>query len=973
MMVAVVVKFLLSLFFLKVSATSDLLESTVCGADRLAYASYSGGEWFSVNEDAVDRVEFCRVLSFHRENGCTLAKNFDAIYCGENISSDKSRFNAGRKILETQAAKDSCVNERNSLSCRIKANVAVLGLFAICCAFLFQCVYRKRKEAATDSVLSKDDRSMDYGSSSEVIPASEKIPGSPLRVPGSPYRVPPSPSRFSMSPKASVIGSLQISMSQIMKATRSFSPSMQIGEGGFGTVYKAQLEDGRVVAVKRAKRELFESLQDDFRSEVELLSKIDHRSLVRLLGYLEKGNERLIITEYVPNGTLRDRLDGQHGDLDFNQRLEILIDVSHGLAYLHLYSEKQIIHRDVKSSNILLTGNLRAKVADFGFARLGSSDTDKTHISTKVKGTVGYLDPEYMRTYQLTAKSDVYSFGILLLEIMTGRRPVEPKRPMDERVTLRWAFKKFNEGNVWDLVDPRMGEIVDHNILSRTFSLAFECAAPIRANRPDMKTVGEQLWAIRVDYLKTRSLQVHYFKVLSISLAARKRTKQEGGSGSWGRGRIVAARWVRQVRECPVRESDRTSTMAAFSRLKVEDTRKILPAEFYPSWVVFTQRQNILLRSDVDEAASELIKASVEPVLEQYTPVILSSMKFSKFTLGTVAPQFTGVSIFEEGKEGGITMELEMNWDGNPSIILDIKNRLGVALPVQVKNIGFTGVFRLIFKPLVDEFPCFGAVSDSLREKKKLDFTLKVVGGDMLAIPGVSSEIEDTIKDAVEGSITWPVRKVIPILPCDYSDLELKPVGTLDVKLVQAKKLTNKDLIGKSDPYAILYIRPLRDLMKKSKIINNELNSIWNEHFKFIVEVASTQNLIVKISDDEGLQASELIGCAHVRLKDLQPGKVKDVWLKLFKDLEVQRDNKYRGEVHLELLYCPYAMESSFTDPFKREVTMTSLEKVLKSGVNGVEVIDSARVYLVDMIIHRQTDSGNSFQQQIFIVDPFLF
>ncbi|KAI4379502.1 hypothetical protein MLD38_005787 [Melastoma candidum] len=446
-------------------------------------------------------------------------------------------------------------------------------------------------------------------------------------------------------------------------------------------------------------------------------------------------------------------------------------------------------------------------------------------------------------------------------------------------------------------------------------------------------------------------------------------------------GLLLIVGFVKSENARSKRRIELAATVAAFSRLKVEDTRKILPAEFYPSWVVFTQRQKLSLIFGyllavimrvfvclvlililvscsllqltwlnkhltkiwpyVNEAASELIKASVEPVLEQYTPVILSSMKFSKFTLGTVAPQFTGVSILEEGKEGGITMELEMNWDGNPSIILDIKTRLGVALPVQVKNIGFTGVFRLIFKPLVDEFPCFGAVSYSLREKKKLDFTLKVVGGDMSAIPGVSSAIEDTIRDAVEGSITWPVRKVIPILPGDYSDLELKPVGTLEVKLVQAKELTNKDLIGKSDPYAILYIRPLRDLMKKSKIINNELNPIWNEHFEFIVEDASTQNLVVKIYDDEGLQASELIGCAHVRLKDLQPGKVKDVWLKLVKDLEVQRDNKYRGEVHLELLYCPYGMENSFTNPFKREVTMTSLEKVLKSGVNGVEVIEN--------------------------------
>ncbi|KAJ4845054.1 Synaptotagmin-5 [Turnera subulata] len=396
------------------------------------------------------------------------------------------------------------------------------------------------------------------------------------------------------------------------------------------------------------------------------------------------------------------------------------------------------------------------------------------------------------------------------------------------------------------------------------------------------------------------------------------------------------------------RRTELANTIAAFARMSVADSRKILPPEFYPSWVVFSQRQKLnWLNSHltkiwpyVNEAASELIRTSVEPVLEQYRPFILSSLKFSKFTLGTVAPQFTGVAIIEDGSSG-ITMELEMNWDGNPSIILDIKTRLGVSLPVQVKDIGFTGVFRLIFKPLVDEFPCFGAVSYSLRQKKKMDFKLKVIGGDISAIPGLDDAIQETIRNAVEDSITWPVRKVVPILPGDYSDLELKPVGTLEVKLVQAKDLTNKDLIGKSDPYAVVYIRPLPDRMKTSKIINNDLNPIWNEHFEFTVEDATTQHLVVKIYDDEGLQASELIGCAQVQLSELEPGKVKDVWLKLVKDLEVQRDNKNRGQVHLELLYCPYGIENSFVNPFTQNFSMTSLEKVLKNGVNGLEVIEN--------------------------------
>ncbi|XP_068641603.1 synaptotagmin-5-like [Aristolochia californica] len=419
---------------------------------------------------------------------------------------------------------------------------------------------------------------------------------------------------------------------------------------------------------------------------------------------------------------------------------------------------------------------------------------------------------------------------------------------------------------------------------------------------------------------------------------------------AFGVGLVIA--FVHSENYRSKRRSDLAATIAAFARMTVEDSRKILPPEFYPSWVVFSQRQKLnWLNAEltkiwpfVNEAASELIKTSVEPVLEQYRPVILSSLKFSKLTLGTVAPQFTGIAILEDGKDGkGITMELELQYDGNPSIILDIRTRLGVALPVQVKNIAFTGVFRLIFKPLVEEFPCFGAVCYSLREKKKLDFTLKIVGGDISSIPGISDALEGTIRDAIEDSLIWPVRKVVPILPGDYSDLELKPVGTLEVKLVQAKDLTNKDVIGKSDPYAVVYVRPLRDRMKTSKVINNQLNPIWNEHFEFVVEDAETQHVVVKIYDDEGLQTSELIGCAQVRLKELQPGKVKDVWLNLVKDLEIQRDNKYRGQVHLELLYIPYGMENEILNPFANpNFSMTSLEKVIKSA-DGLEVSEIDR------------------------------
>ncbi|KAI6680228.1 hypothetical protein NL676_034109 [Syzygium grande] len=395
-----------------------------------------------------------------------------------------------------------------------------------------------------------------------------------------------------------------------------------------------------------------------------------------------------------------------------------------------------------------------------------------------------------------------------------------------------------------------------------------------------------------------------------------------------GIGLVFAFAYYESIRS--KRRSDLAATIAAFARLTVEDSRKILPGECYPSWLNWLNIQLKKIWPYVNEAASELIRSTVEPTLEQYRPAVLASLKFSELTLGTVAPQFTGICIVDaESKSGQVTMELEMQWDGDPHIELDIRTRVGVGLPVQVKDIGFTGIFRLIFKPLVDEIPCFGAVCYSLREKKNVDFKLSIAGGDIRTIPGVAEAIEETIQDALEDTLTWPVRKIVSILPGDYSDLELKPVGTLEVKLVQAKDLANKDLIGKSDPFAVLF--------------NNQLNPVWNEHFDFIVEDVSTQRLTIRVFDDEGIQAAELIGCARVPLNILEPGKVKDVWLDLVKDLEVQRDTKNRGQVHLELLYCPTGTDNIIKNPFKPDLKLTSLEKVLEGGPHEADATSSQK------------------------------
>ncbi|KAE8691352.1 Calmodulin-binding receptor-like cytoplasmic kinase 3 [Hibiscus syriacus] len=483
------------LLFVQISrffASGLEVKSKICGSDHLAYSNPFGHELFYLNGNLVDKVLFCKALQLHYANHCLFEGYTGTDYCGLDLSSADVSMGR-RKLLQEPKKKDEPDHdpEAKRHSASTKVGIVVSGIFLTCCVFICPCVYRKKRGTAP-TVLKKDPNSSDSTSPFD------------MNVHAPPEKVPPSPSVFSISPNVNRTGTVHLTMEQLTRATHNFSPALQIDEGDFGTVYKAQLDSGQMVAIKRAKKEQFENLQTEFSNEVELLAKIDHRNLVRLLGYVDKGNERLIITEYVPNGTLRDHLDGHRGKiLDFNQRLEIAIDVAHGLTYLHHYAEKQIIHRDVKSSNILLTESMRAKVADFGFARLGPMDSDQTHISTKVKGTVGYLDPEYMKTYQLNTKSDVYSFGILLIEILTGRRPVDLRRPVEERVTLRWAFLKFNEGHAVELADRMMEEVVDEDILVKMFALAFQCAAPVRNDRPEMKSVGEELWVIRADYLKS--------------------------------------------------------------------------------------------------------------------------------------------------------------------------------------------------------------------------------------------------------------------------------------------------------------------------------------------------------------------------------------------------------------------------------------------------------------------------------------
>ncbi|MCO5608262.1 hypothetical protein L7F22_062468 [Adiantum nelumboides] len=257
---------------------------------------------------------------------------------------------------------------------------------------------------------------------------------------------------------------------EMRRATHNFAKERLLGSGGFGDVYKGVLVDGTVVAVKSAKVGNIKGIEQVL-NEVRILSQVNHRSLVMLLGCCVETEQPLLVYEYIANGTLLEHLKGYRGTnlLDWRTRLKVAVQTAEGLAYLHSSANPPIYHRDVKSSNILLDSELNAKVSDFGLSRLAHADL--SHISTCAQGTLGYLDPEYYRNYQLTAKSDVYSFGVVLLELVTSQRAIEFARGQDNVNLAIYVAGMAEEGRAMEVVDPRLlGRSADASLIARATS-----------------------------------------------------------------------------------------------------------------------------------------------------------------------------------------------------------------------------------------------------------------------------------------------------------------------------------------------------------------------------------------------------------------------------------------------------------------------------------------------------------------------
>ncbi|PUZ57699.1 hypothetical protein GQ55_5G450100 [Panicum hallii var. hallii] len=319
----------------------------------------------------------------------------------------------------------------------------------------------------------------------------------------------------------------------LYQITNGFSAQNLLGEGGFGSVYKGRLADGKEVAVKKLKEGGGQG-EREFHAEVEIISRVHHRHLVSLVGYCISDDQRLLVYDFVPNNTLHYHLHG-HGVpvLEWPARVKIAAGSARGIAYLHEDCHPRIIHRDIKSSNILLDNNFEALVADFGLARLALDAC--THVTTRVMGTFGYLAPEYASSGKLTERSDVFSFGVVLLELITGRKPVDASKPLGDESLVEWArpllTHALESGNVGELVDTTLGKNYNEVEMFRMIEAAAACIRHSASRRPKMSQVVRVLDSL-ADVDLTNGVQPGKSEMFNVANTAEIRLFQRMAFGS---------------------------------------------------------------------------------------------------------------------------------------------------------------------------------------------------------------------------------------------------------------------------------------------------------------------------------------------------------------------------------------------------------------------------------------------------------
>lgn len=312
------------------------------------------------------------------------------------------------------------------------------------------------------------------------------------------YHVTEATSKGAQTVKVQPIDVPAISVDELKEATDNFGTNSLIGEGSYGRVYYGVLTNGKHAAIK--KLDASKQPDEEFLAQVSMVSRLKHENFVELLGYCVDGNQRVLAYEFASNGSLHDILHGRKGVkgaqpgpvLSWAQRVKIAVGAAKGLEYLHEKAEPHIIHRDIKSSNVLLFDDDVAKIADFDLSNQAPDMAARLH-STRVLGTFGYHAPEYAMTGQLNAKSDVYSFGVVLLELLTGRKPVDHTLPRGQQSLVTWATPKLSEDKVRQCVDARLGGDYPPKAVAKMAAVAALCVQYEADFRPNMSIVVKAL------------------------------------------------------------------------------------------------------------------------------------------------------------------------------------------------------------------------------------------------------------------------------------------------------------------------------------------------------------------------------------------------------------------------------------------------------------------------------------------------